>query len=60
MIRPSLGCGRGLASSYVTPSLLWWAGIVAVTAPLTAGDLPYAIALQLIAVSRGSRRWRCR
>jgi hypothetical protein len=39
MIRPSLRRGRGLASYYVTASLLWLAGIIAVTAPLAAGDL---------------------
>ncbi len=33
MIRPSLRRGRGLASYYVTASLLWLAGIIAVTAP---------------------------
>jgi hypothetical protein len=39
MIRPSLRRGRGLASYYVTASLLWPTGIIAVTAPLAAGDL---------------------
>jgi hypothetical protein len=33
MIRPSLRRGRGLASYYVTASLHWLAGIIAVTAP---------------------------
>jgi hypothetical protein len=39
MIRPSLRRGRGLASYCVTASLLWLAGIIAVTTPLAAGDL---------------------
>ena len=39
MIRPSLRRGQGPASYYVTASLLWPAGIIAVTAPLAAGDL---------------------
>jgi hypothetical protein len=39
MIRPSPRRGRGLASYYVTASLPWLAGIIAVTAPLAAGDL---------------------
>ena len=33
MTRPSLRRGRGLASYYVAASLLWPAGIIAVTAP---------------------------
>src|SRR5260370_37130771 len=49
MIRPSLRRGRGLASYYVTASLLWLAGIIAVTAPLAAGDLR--------AVLSGGARW---
>src|SRR5260370_12611495 len=49
MIRPSLRRGRGLASYYVTASLLWLAGIIAVTAPLAAGDLR--------AVVSGGARW---
>jgi hypothetical protein len=43
MIRPSLRRGRGLASYYVTASLLWSARIIAATAHLAAtaaGDLP--------------------
>ena len=50
MIRPSLRRGRGLASYYVTALLLWSAGIIAVTAPLAAGDLR--------AVLSGGARWR--
>ena len=50
MIRPSLRRGRGPASYYVTASLLWLAGIIAVTAPLAAGDLR--------AVLSGGARWR--
>jgi hypothetical protein len=49
MIRPSLRRGQGLASYYVTASLLWWAGIIAVTAPLAAGDLR--------AIQSGGARW---
>ncbi len=45
MIRPSLRRARGSASHYVTASLLWPAGIIAVTASspsptAAAGDLP--------------------
>ena len=50
MIRHSLRRGRGLASYYVTASLLWPTGIIAVTAPLAAGDLR--------AVLSGGARWR--
>ena len=50
MLRPSLRRGRGLASYYVTALLLWSAGIIAVTAPLAAGDLR--------AVLSGGARWR--
>ena len=50
MIRPSLRRGQGPASYYVTASLLWPAGIIAVTAPLAAGDLR--------AVLSGGARWR--
>ena len=49
MTRPSRR-GRGLASYYVTALLLWSAGIIAVTAPLAAGDLR--------AVLSGGARWR--
>jgi hypothetical protein len=48
MIRPSLRRGQGLASYDVTASLLWWAGIIAVTA-LATGDLR--------AVLSGGARW---
>ena len=50
MIRHSLRRGRGLASYYVTASLLWPTGIIAVTAPLAAGDLR--------AIVSGGARWR--
>jgi len=50
MIRPSLRRGQGPASYYVTASLLWSAGIIAVTAPLAASDLR--------AVVSGGARWR--
>ena len=50
MIRHSLRRGRGLASYYVTASLLWPTGIIAVTAPLAASDLR--------AVVSGGARWR--
>jgi hypothetical protein len=33
MIRPSFRRGRGPASYHVTASLLWPAGVIAVTAP---------------------------
>jgi hypothetical protein len=49
MTRPSLRRGQGPASYYVTASLLWPAGIIAVTAFLAAGDLR--------AVLRAGARW---
>ena len=50
MTRPSLRRSRGLASYYVTASLLWLAAMIAVTASLAAGDLR--------AVVTGGARWR--
>jgi len=50
MTRPNLRRGRSPASYYVTASLLWPAGIIAVTASLAAGDLRAALS--------GGARWR--